>query len=127
MKTHSYPAWFYGPNGQSAVFDSDVEVPAGWQDHPSKVAEKVVTPAKTGSAPVGGAAAASGGATQAQTGAGAESPGDQSNTLDAAGWPFDATLHAATQTKTKDGLWRMKVGVSRPAPKEGFPKPVLDL
>lgn len=107
MKTHNYPAWFYGPGGKSGVFNSDAEVPAGWQDHPSKVADKSVT--------------------QAQTGTGAATPGDQSNTLDAAGWPFDATLHAATQTKTQNGLWRMKVGVSRPVPKEGFPKPVLDL
>lgn len=127
MKTHSYPAWFYGPNGQSQVFNSDVEVPAGWQDHPSKVADKIVTPAKTGSAPVGGAATAAGTASAAQTGASAVAPGDQSNTLDAEGWPFDPALHAATQSRTKAGLWRMKVGVSRPDPKEGFPKPVLDL
>lgn len=43
-------------------------------------------------------------------------------TLDAAGWPWDASLHASTRGTTKDGLWRMKVGVSRPDPKPGFPK-----
>lgn len=99
----NWPSWRYGPNGAADVFDSAAEVPAGWQDHPSKVGEKPATAAKP---PL--------------------EPGTAAD-LDAAGWPFDATLHAATQTKTKDSLWRMKVGVKRPAPKPGFPKPVLDL
>lgn len=43
-------------------------------------------------------------------------------TLDAAGWPWSPDLHASTKGMTKDGLWRMKVGVSRPDPKPGFPK-----
>lgn len=43
-------------------------------------------------------------------------------TLDSAGWPWDASLHASTKGTTKEGLWRMKVGVSRPDPKPGFPK-----
>lgn len=43
-------------------------------------------------------------------------------TLDAAGWPWSEALHASTKGTTKDGLWRMKVGVSRPDPKPGFPK-----
>jgi hypothetical protein len=138
MKTHSYPAWFYGPNGQSRIFQHDSEVPAGWQDHPSKV----ITPEKTGSKPMPaqtdkvpaekrGAAPvdAKNDATGQATGGKAtdNATGDQSNTLDADGWPWTAELHAPTQTKTKAGLWRMKVGASRPAPKEGFPKPVLDL
>ena len=44
------------------------------------------------------------------------------NELDAGGWPWSADMHAATKGKTKDGFWRMKVGVSRPDPKPGFPK-----
>jgi len=32
-----WPGWFYGPGGQSAIFQSRDEVPAGWEDHPSKV------------------------------------------------------------------------------------------
>lgn len=48
-------------------------------------------------------------------------PSDPS-AIDAAGWPWSADLHAATKGQTKDGLWRMKVGVSRPDPKPGFPK-----
>lgn len=36
--THqSWPAWFFGPNGAKQIFQSADEVPAGWQDHPSKV------------------------------------------------------------------------------------------
>lgn len=42
-------------------------------------------------------------------------------TVDAHGWPWSADLHASTKGMTKDGLWRMKVGVSRPDPKPGFP------
>lgn len=42
--------------------------------------------------------------------------------VDAHGHPWSADLHAATKGQTKDGLWRMKVGVSRPAPLPGFPK-----
>lgn len=43
--------------------------------------------------------------------------------VDAHGWPWSEELHASTKGTTKDGLWRMKVGVSRPDPKPGFPKP----
>lgn len=58
-------------------------------------------------------------ASPAATGdAGAANDGE----LDAAGWPWSPELHASTKGKTKDGLWRMKVGVSRPDPKPGFPK-----
>lgn len=45
-------------------------------------------------------------------------------TLDADGHPYDPTLHAGTGSKTKAGLWRMKVGVRRPDPAPGYP---LDL
>lgn len=45
-----------------------------------------------------------------------------SDEIDAHGHPWSADLHASTKGKTKDGLWRMKVGVSRPDPLPGFPK-----
>lgn len=45
-------------------------------------------------------------------------------TLDAHGHVYDPTLHAGTGSKTKAGLWRMKVGVKRPDPAPGYP---LDL
>lgn len=48
-------------------------------------------------------------------------------TLDANGHAYDPALHAGTGSKTKADLWRMKVGVARPAPAEGYPKPMLDL
>lgn len=42
--------------------------------------------------------------------------------LDAGGHPWSEALHASTKGTTKDGYWRMKVGVSRPADLPGFPK-----
>ena len=42
-------------------------------------------------------------------------------TVDAHGHPWSVDLHASTKGTTKDGLWRMKVGVSRPDPMPGFP------
>lgn len=48
-------------------------------------------------------------------------PSGDDSTVDAHGWPWSPDLHAATKGTTKDGLWRMKVGVSRPDPKPGFP------
>lgn len=50
----------------------------------------------------------------------AASPSD--GEVDAGGHPWSEDLHASTKTKTKEGLWRMKVGVSRPDPLPGFPK-----
>lgn len=36
-KDPNWPAWFYGPDDQSAIFQKDDEIPEGWKDHPSKV------------------------------------------------------------------------------------------
>jgi hypothetical protein len=63
-----------------------------------------------------GTATVASGAAPAASDAGADA-----GELDAGGWPWDASLHASTKGKTKDGFWRMKVGVSRPEPKPGFP------
>jgi hypothetical protein len=49
------------------------------------------------------------------------SPSDDGGEIDAHGHPWSADLHASTKGKTKDGLWRMKVGVTRPDPLPGFP------
>lgn len=35
-----WPSWRYGPDGQSQVFQSEDEVPDGWEDHPSKVGKE---------------------------------------------------------------------------------------
>lgn len=51
-----------------------------------------------------------------------ETPVSDPNEIDAHGWPWSPDLHASTKGTTKDGLWRMKVGVTRPDPKPGFPK-----
>lgn len=45
--------------------------------------------------------------------------------VDAAGWPWSPELHASTRTLTTAGLWRMRIGVSRPNPKPGFPKDAI--
>ena len=42
--------------------------------------------------------------------------------LDAHGHPWNAELHASTKGQTKDGLWRLKPGASRPDPMPGYPK-----
>lgn len=34
-----WPSVFYGPNGQSQVFSSPLEVPEGWHDSPAKVGD----------------------------------------------------------------------------------------
>jgi hypothetical protein len=48
--------------------------------------------------------------------------------LDAYGHPFDVNLHAATRSKTKAGLWRLKgVGAKRADPAPGYPKPAQPL
>ena len=33
----TFPAWRYGPNGAAKVFQTAADVPAGFEDHPSKV------------------------------------------------------------------------------------------
>lgn len=50
-----------------------------------------------------------------------EAPAIDGREVDAHGWPWAADMHASTRTMTKEGLWRMKVGVTRPDPKPGFP------
>lgn len=56
------------------------------------------------------------------SGAAEASPAATDGVVDAHGHPWDENLHASTKTQTKEGLWRMKVGVTRPEPLPGFPK-----
>lgn len=37
MAEGDFPSWRYGPDGASAVFEREEDVPAGWADHPCKV------------------------------------------------------------------------------------------
>jgi hypothetical protein len=52
----------------------------------------------------------------------APAPVETPEGVDAHGHAWDASLHASTGSKTKEGLWRMNKGVTRPAPLEGYPK-----
>lgn len=36
----SWPAWFYGEDGQAQIFNGPDEVPEGWHDNPAKVGDK---------------------------------------------------------------------------------------
>lgn len=40
----SWPAWFYGPEGQEGVFHKAEDVPEGWVDHPAKVGAEPEAP-----------------------------------------------------------------------------------
>lgn len=98
-----FPAFCTGPNGEGDVFNSEAEVPAGWKMPDGAVkGGKAKAPAPAPAAPVATTETA---------------PVEDAVELDADGWPWTAELHAATKSKTKAGLWRMNVGVSRPAPK----------
>lgn len=105
----AFPFVSKGPKGEEQTFDSEGEVPAGWtlpngstKGGKAKV-ETVEKPAET-PAPVV-----------------TPEPGETVE-VDADGTPFDPAMH--TGTKTRAGLWRMKVGVKRPEPAT---KPALDL
>ena len=37
MDKTEWPAWFYGPGKQAAIFERPEDVPAGWRDAPGKV------------------------------------------------------------------------------------------
>lgn len=100
MSDKHWPAWFNGPKGETAIFDKAEDVPTGWTSGAEKRTVKGSAPSPTPTpAPAGDPAAA-----------------PTATDVDAQGWPWSAELHASTKAKTKDGLWRMKVGVSRPAP-----------
>lgn len=103
MKEITFPAWFNGPKGESAIFQTAEEVPAGWTSGAEKQSIK-------------GAKAAPAPKQPPVTKLAAAPAGAPAGDVDAEGHAFDPALHAATKSKTKAGLWRMKVGVARPAP-----------
>lgn len=112
MSEHkAWPAWYFGPGDKSEIFEAASEVPKGWVDHPSKVggeakAAKPVAAPSTNETPT------------------PVTPDTETVQLDADGHAWDAEIHAASKSMTKAGLWRMKVGASRPAPVSSQP---LDL
>lgn len=120
---HAFPAWFYGPKGEAQQFGSEEDVPKGWKDHPSKHGTSGNVEAEKAMLDAGKSGMNTG--TSTATGAGGNTsfaPGGE-HEIDKDGHSWSTDLHAATKSKTNDGRWRMKVGVSRPAPVEGFPKP----
>lgn len=113
MSKLTWPAWFNGPKNETAIFDTPESVPAGWtsgaekisvDDSKPKAAPKVSVPAPANERA----------ATNAPDAAG-------TSVIDAHGHAWSADLHAASQSFTKAGLWRMKVGATRPDPKPGYP------
>lgn len=91
----AWPSWRYGPNGASKLCENEAEVPKGWVDHPVAAEKLTEKAAKAETKPAG------------------EQAGNAD--VDASGAPFDPALHAASRSLTSKGLWRMKVGVPRPA------------
>lgn len=99
MKLPSWPAWYYGPKGASAVFETAEDVPTGWVEHPSLV---------DGSAP-----------------AKASQPAAAATTVvDGSGVAWDGAINTANRAQTASGLWQLLPGKSRP---EAVKPPVLDL
>lgn len=107
MTDKNWPAWFNGPNGEAEIFNSADEVPDGWTTGAEKRTVEKLTAKSKQPVPVDVPESV------------ADTP--TSEQVDAHGWPWSADLHASTRNMTKEGLWRMKVGVSRPDPKPGFP------
>lgn len=105
----AWPSYATGPNGERQVFNSEAEVPAGWSHH-GETKKGKASPATPAPAPTSESKPA-------------DAEGKPVGEKDAAGTLFDPDRH--TGSKTQAGLWRMKVGVSRP---ESESQPVkLDL
>ncbi len=92
-------------------------VVAANRPRPIERAEPATEPASAGPEISAQADPASAGSGPIATTAASLSDGE----VDAHGHPWSADLHASTKTKTKEGLWRLKVGATRPDPLPGFP------
>lgn len=110
----NWPAWYFGPDGESKIFTSIDDVPEGWLDHPSKhESGEGIDADKLGA-----------------TGSDGEpvvSTNEEGEHIDASGWAWDAGRNVTSKAQTRDGLWLLKPGQSRPAPKPGFPKEPVKL
>lgn len=82
---------------------------------PIAVSEKPSAPVPAAAEPSASAAEASPNAAKADEASGGVE-------IDAHGHPWSAEMHTGTKGKTKEDLWRMKPGVSRPDPLPGYPK-----
>lgn len=101
----------------TATVPAPTPAPAKPAPTPSDVVQGT-EPAPTAAAPTDAGDQSSAGAAPSPAATDAIDPND----IDAHGHPWNPELHAGTKGKTKDGLWRMKVGVTRPDPLPGFPK-----
>jgi len=151
-KHQAFPSWRYGPNGEAIIVNSEDETPKGFSAERKKsdgggtntaiappngttsaeeAAKTTTAKSQTATDPAVAAKAGVGGAGNS-TGKPPVGTSDETNPdadpstieLDTDGHAYDPSLHAKTKSKTKDGRWRMKVGVKRPAPAAGYP---LDL
>lgn len=113
MSKLTWPAWFNGPKGESAIFEAPEDVPAGW----TSGAEKITV---DGSKPKPAAKVNVPPPANERTATNAPEKAVKPVT-DAHGHEWSADIHAASKSLTKAGLWRMKVGASRPDPKPGYP------
>lgn len=110
-----WPSYCTGPDGSGQNFGNEAEVPAGWSMPGGKVKGGKAKPAETSTPPV--AAPVVENSTTTTTTEGPENDGDNrdhTGEKDAAGTLFDPARHTGTLVKSS-GLWRMKVGLSRPA------------
>lgn len=110
-----FPFASTGPNGETEIVNSEAETKPGWTlpGGKTKGASKPKVEPTSTTAPATPKTPAS------------PAPQLVGDEFDAAGTAWNPALHAATRTKTKAGLWRMRVGVTRPEGQD-VPK-VLDL
>jgi len=53
VQNSNFPAWYYGPDGESQIFDREEDVPEGWTDHPTNVSNSTSeTPEYSSSEPL---------------------------------------------------------------------------
>ena len=100
MDEKNWPAWYYGPKGAAAVFNSQADVPEGWASHPSLVGQPAGTTLES--------------IISDDDDADVEIP--IAKVVDASGVPWDASINTANRAQTASGLWQLLPGKSRPAP-----------
>jgi len=88
-----WPAWRYGPNGQSDIFQREEDVPEGWVDHPDNVGKEALEKPTTNEA------------------------GEE---VDLFGVTWNADINTPDRGKTSKGFWKLLPGKTRPAPAEGY-------
>lgn len=102
---HAWPSWATNPaTAEQQIFNSEAEVLVGWRHHGEIKKGKAAPPPPAPPLPPPPSAAG--------TIPPPPPPAGAVPTVDKAGTPLDPARH--TGTLTSKGLWRMKVGISRP-------------